>query len=384
MITSIFLIFAGAAVLATLALLTRQSMLVAYMLLGILIGPWGLVLISDTQAVRSIGEIGIIFLLFLLGLHLPPQKLVGMMKKISLIGFVSSFVFAFIGFFVARLFGYDAVSSVVIGAAMMFSSTIIGIKLLPTTVLHHQHTGEMMISVLLFQDILAILVLLVMRALSFHGDILRDVAIVSFGFPLTLVFAFLFQRFCLMWLFKRFSRIKEYMFLVSIAWCLSMVEVASLLKLSDEIGAFIAGVSLAASPISVYIAESLKPVRDFFLVMFFFSVGAMFNGNYLSVVILPALIIAILLFVIKPVVYRYLLFKVGETNQVSWEVGARLGQVSEFSIIISVVASDSGLITPSACFLIQAVTIVSFVLSSYWVVMKYPTPVSLSDKLRRD
>ena len=384
MITSIFFIFTGAAILSTAALLTRQSMLVAYMILGILLGPHGLQLVGDTEAVRGIGEIGIIFLLFLLGLHLPPQKLVGMLKKISLVGVVSSVVFALVGYTVSRLFGFSGGECIVIGAAMMFSSTIIGIKLLPTTVLHHQHTGEMMISVLLFQDLLAILVLLLLKVFSFHGSVLQDVSMVVIGFPLVLLFAFVFQRVCLMWLFKKFSRIKEYMFLVSIAWCLSMVELASMLKLSDEIGAFIAGVSLAASPISVYIAESLKPVRDFFLVMFFFSVGALFNLTYLSQVIVPAVILGFVLFGLKPIVYKYLLCKVGEAADVSWEVGVRLGQISEFSIIISVVALDSNLISAGACYLIQAATMISFVLSSYWVVMKFPTPVALSDKLRRD
>ena len=140
-----------------------------------------------------------------------------------------------------------------------------------------------------------------------------------------------------MWLFKKFSRIKEYMFLVSIAWCLSMVELAELLKLSDEIGAFIAGVSLAASPISVYIAESLKPVRDFFLVLFFFSVGALFKLSFFVSVFEPALLLAVGLFVLKPLVYRYLLVRVGETKKVSWEVGGRLGQISEFSLILSLI-----------------------------------------------
>ena len=384
MITTIFFIFAGAALFSTVALLTRQSMLVAYMILGMVLGPYGLQLINQVDAVKGIGEIGIIFLLFLLGLHLTPQKLVGMLKKISLVGVVSSLFFALIGFVVSYLFGFGVTGSLVVGAAMMFSSTIIGIKLLPTTVLHHQHTGEMMISVLLFQDLLAIMVLLILKVCTIHGSVVLDIAKVVVGFPLVLIFAFVFQRVCLMWLFKRFSRIKEYMFLVAIAWCLSMVELASFLKLSDEIGAFIAGVSLAASPISVYIAESLKPVRDFFLVMFFFSVGALFNPFYFSQVALPAVILGVVLFAVKPLVYHFLLTRVGESTSVAWEVGVRLGQISEFSIIISVVALSTSLIEAPTCYLIQAATMISFVLSSYWVVMKYQTPVALSDKLRRD
>ena len=384
LITAIFLIFAGAAVLSTVALITRQSMIVAYMLLGVIMGPWGSQLVADPDAIHNIGSIGIIFLLFLLGLHLPPQKLIGMLKKVSWVGVVSSVVFAAVGYGIAVAFGFSKADCWVVGAAMMFSSTIIGIKLLPTTVLHHQHTGEVMISVLLFQDLLAIVVLLILKVSTVGANLSNEVLMVGVGFPLVLLFAFLVERYVLMWLFRRFSRIKEYMFLVSIAWCLSLAELAMVMGLSDEIGAFIAGVSLAASPISVYIAESLKPVRDFFLILFFFAVGADFNLNYLPTVALPAVLIAVILFVVKPLTYNVLLRNVGESNEVAWEVGARLAQVSEFSLIIAFAASSAHLISPKAQYLIQATTMVSFVLSSYLVVLKYPTPVSMSDRLRRD
>lgn len=384
LIYSIFLIFAGAAVLSTLALLSRQSMLVAYMVLGVILGPSCLKLVGDSAVVRGIGDVGIIFLLFLLGLHLPPQKLVHMLRKVSILGLVSSLVFALTGFVVGVVFHFSITDSVVIGAAMMFSSTIIGIKLLPTTILHHQHTGELMISVLLLQDLIAILVLLVMHAVTAGGVMTNDLLLVVIGFPSILLFAYLFERFVLLKLFAKFNRIKEYMFLVSIAWCLSLAQLAAVLGLSGEIGAFIAGVSLASSPISIYIAESMKPVRDFFLVMFFFSVGASFELSYFSSVIVPALILMALLFFIKPASYTLLLMRVKETKQVATEVGWRLGQISEFSLIIAYVGLETKLITPAAAYLIQAATILSFVVSSYIVVMRYPTPVSLDDRLRRD
>ncbi len=381
---SLFLIFAGATVLSTFALLTRQSLLVAYMFLGLILGPFGFKLFGDSALVKGVGDVGIIFLLFLLGLHLPPQKLWQMLKKVSWVGFVSSVVFAFVGFTVAKLFGYPDGQSILIGAAMMFSSTIIGIKLLPTTILHHQHTGEVMISILLLQDLLAIVVLLCMHAMTATGNLFEDISIAAIGFPLVLAFAFFFQRYVLMRLFAKFNRIKEYMFLVSIAWCLSLSQLALYLGLSSEIGAFIAGVSIASSPISFYIAESLKPVRDFFLVMFFFSVGASFNLEYLPSVIVPSIILLVLLFIIKPATYRFLLHQVKETKQVAWEVGARLGQISEFSLIIAYVALKTRLISPEAAALIEATTILSFIVSSYWVVLRYPTPVAMSDRLRRD
>lgn len=383
LIFSIFLIFAGAAVLSTFALLTHQSMLVAYMLLGAILGPWGLQIIRDPEMIRHVGDIGILFLLFLLGLHLPPQKLWLMIKKVSWIGFVSSFLFAIIGFSVMWWFDFTIIECVVTGAAMMFSSTIIGIKLLPTTTLHHQHTGEIMISLLLLQDLLAIVVLILLRAMTLGGNIVMDVGLVVIALPALLAFAYLAERFVLRWLLSRFNRIKEYLFLLSIAWCLSLAQLAILFGLSAEIGAFIAGVSLAASPISVYIAESLKPIRDFFLVMFFFSVGALFNLDYLSVVALPALLLTIILLLVKPFTFHFLLKQVGET-QATWEIGSRLGQISEFSLIIAYVGLDYHLITDITANCIQAAAILSFMVSSYWVVMRYPTPMALSDRLRRD
>lgn len=384
LVYSIFLIFSGAAVLSTVALLTRQSMLVAYMLLGVILGPSCLKLMGDAKVVQHIGDVGIIFLLFLLGLHLPPQKLVHMLRKVSLVGIISSLIFALVGYGISLLFHYSQVESLVIGGAMMFSSTIIGIKLLPTTILHHQHTGEVMISVLLLQDLIAILVLLVLRAATIGGNVTSDISLVAIGFPITLLFAYFFERFVLLRLFAKFNRIKEYMFLVAIAWCLTLAQLAGVLGLSNEIGAFIAGVSLASSPISIYIAESMKPVRDFFLVMFFFSVGASFNLAYLGQVFLPAFILMAVLFFLKPFVYKYLLMWVKEPASVASEVGWRLGQISEFSLIIAYVGLHSKLISPAAGYLIQAATILSFVVSSYIVVMRYPTPVAMDDKLRRD
>src|SRR3990167_2833677 len=279
-IFSIFLIFSGAALLSTLALYTRQSMLVAYILLGLLLGPFGMKLINNTKIVQTISDVGIIFLLFLLGLNLPPQKLFLMLRKTVWVGVISTAIFGAVGYWVAWFSGYTMLESFVVGAAMVFSSTIIGIKLLPTTILHQQHMGEVMISVLLLQDLFAIIVLLVMHGVAAQALGLREILLVLLGFPILLVFVYSVERFVLRILLARFSRVKEYMFLVAIGWCLGVAQLSASFGLSGEIGAFIAGVSLAASPVAVYIAESLKPIRDFFLVIFFFSVGANFNLNY--------------------------------------------------------------------------------------------------------
>jgi Kef-type K+ transport system membrane component KefB len=382
---TIFLIFAGASLLSTLVLYTRQSLLVAYIILGALLGPWGLKLVSDVTVIKQVGDIGILFLLFLLGLHLQPQNLVHMLKKITWIAVVSSVLFAGVAYLIGRWFGLSEMDSWILGAAMMFSSTIIGLKLLPTTILHHQHTGELMISVLLMQDLIAILVLILINAARTGGALTwDDMILTATALPLLALVAFVTERYVLVKLFARFDRTQEYVFLLSIGWCLGLSFFSQVLGLSEDIGAFIGGVALASSPISLYIAESLKPLRDFFLVMFFVSIGATFNFGSVSQVMIPAVILSGLILLIKPVLFQWLLVRSGEKEQVAKEVGVRLGQASEFSLLVGSIAISSHLIADATANLIQATTILTFIVSSYTVVMKYPTPIALSDPMRRD
>ncbi len=164
----LFLIFAGAAVLATVALFARQAMIVAYIILGLLLGPAVFNLVPDPELIQQISDVGIIFLLFLLGLNLHPQKLITLFKSTLLTTLTACLVFGLVGGVFSLLLGLNAVDSLIVGIAMMFSSTIIGLKLLPTTILHHQHTGEIIISILLLQDIIAILALLLIKASAFE------------------------------------------------------------------------------------------------------------------------------------------------------------------------------------------------------------------------
>ena len=383
-IFSIFLIFTGAAVLAALALFARQSLLVAYILLGGLVGPWGFQLVNDPDIIREIGNIGIMFLLFLLGLNLQPAQLVRMLREAIVVTVVSSLVFGAVGFGISQAFGFSLHESVVIGSVMMFSSTIIGLKLLPTTALHHRHVGQVMISILLLQDILAIGILLVLEGFSQSGMEWKQVASLAVSLPALVIFSLLFERYVLQRLIKRFDTIQEYIFLTAIGWCLGVAQLAELLGLSHEIGAFIAGVALATNPIALFIAESFKPLRDFFLIMFFFSLGAGFNINILPDVLLPASIIALLMLACKPVVFSWLLKKSGEIGGLPNEVGVRLGQVSEFSLMIAVLALNTGAIGAKASYLIQTTTLITFIVSSYLIMLSYPTPIAVSDRLRKD
>jgi Kef-type K+ transport system membrane component KefB len=375
---SFFLIFSGAAVFASLALYTRQPLIIAYIALGACIGPYGLSLVTDTNLLADIGHVGIIFLLFLLGLDMQPQALWATLRKSTVVAMFSSAVFLAMGYAVAILFGFSQMDALIVGAAMMFSSTIIGIKLLPTTILHHRHIGELMIGLLLLQDLLAIIVLMILLSMSGETDtpVGTKLATSLLSLPLLAGGALLLVRYVLLPLITRFDRFHEYIFLLAIGWCLGVAEAASALGLSEEIGAFIAGVTIATSPISQYIAVNLKPLRDFFLILFFFAVGARFDLAMLNQVWAPALLLSVLVLGLKPVVYRFLLKGVSEKRVLAWDLGFRLGQASEFSLLIAYVAIGSALISEQASLLIQATTII--------VVLNYPSPIAISDRLRRD
>lgn len=380
----LFLIFFGASVIATIALTMRQSLIIAYIGVGLLIGPSGFELIKDPQLIENIANVGIIFLLFLLGLDLDPKELFAMAGETSLVTGISSILLLGLGYIYSLQFGFSQLEALIIGASLMFSSTIIGLKLIPTTVLHHQHTGEIIISVLLLQDIIAIVLLLVLEASAQETISVMSLTGPLIALPGLVIGCYLIEKHVLIRLIARFDRIKEYIFLLTIGWCLGVAEAAELMGLSYEIGAFIAGVSIANSPIAKYIAESLKPLRDFFLIIFFVALGANFDVSILESIWVGAIGLAILALVIKPMLYRFLLRYSKESSGRSTEVSIRLGQMSEFSLLLAVLATEMNLISDQAGFMIQFAALLTFIVSSTYVVMTYPTPIALTERLRRD
>ena len=385
LVFSVFLVFCGAALLASVALYARQSLLVAYMVVGVIAGPFGAGWVSDPFTVEAIGHLGIVFLLFLLGLNLPAAKLAQVLREALRVTLASSTAFMAAGFALARFgFGLDLQDALFVGAAAMFSSTIIGLKLMPTTTLHHRHMGEIVISILLIQDVLAIALLVTIDALSHgeagpHGALLTIVAL-----PAVAALAWLLQRLVIIPLLMRFDTIHEYVFLLAVGWCLGIAQLAHSLGLSHETGAFIAGVALATSPISLFIADSLRPLRDFFLVMFFFSLGASFDVPMFADIWWQALLLGVLMLALKPVVLGALLAREREASRFSREVGVRLGQMSEFSLLVMLLALEAALVSGEAFHIVQAATLLTFIVSAYWTMLRYPTPSSPDARLRRD
>ena len=377
------LIFAGAAIFATVFLYLKQPIILAYIGFGIAAGPWGFGLIKEPGHIEELSHIGVILLLYLLGINLKPDRLYHLFSKTAIVTFLTSLVFLAVTATAAIAFGFGFVESIIIGASLMFSSTIISLKLIPTTALHHRHTGEMMTSVLLMQDVIAIL-LIVMLTGGQGENVTFTIAMLFIKLVVLAVVAFALVRYVVNNLFLRFDIIQEYTFLLALGWGMLGAGVAQAIGLSYEMGAFIAGVAFASSPVSMIIAEHLKPLRDFFLILFFFSIGAQFNFLVTQQVLLAGVVISILIVVMKPLVFKHGFQLIGEDKKFSMELGARLGQGSEFSLLVSYSALAIGLIDLRASYLIQMVVIITFVLSTYWVVYRYRTPISSTEINRMD
>lgn len=382
-VAELALIYAGAALLATLFLLLKQPVIISYIALGVLVGPFGLKIINDTHTIEEISHVGIILLLFLIGLNLHPNKLFHLFRKTALVTTVTCLLFSLVLGGLTFLFGYKLFDSVVIGLALMFSSTVVGLKLLPSTDLHNNHIGEMMISVLLFQDILAILLVLFLK-----GDTSESIHIVFgrllFSGVLISVMCYYIVKAIILPLFRKFDVIQEYIFIVTIGWCLFVAGLANYFGLSYEIGAFIGGVTLATSPISLIISEKLKSLREFFLILFFFSIGAQFDLTILKSVWLLTLVLGTTLVIVKPFVFRRAFLFSKERENISKELGFRLGQASEFSLIVAYMAYGTAKISKQSSSLIQLTVIFTFIVSTYLVSNMYKTPIGANKEKRKD
>ncbi|MBN3039976.1 MAG: cation:proton antiporter [Candidatus Omnitrophica bacterium] len=378
------IILIGSAVLSYLAVKLKQPIIVAYILCGALLGPWGLAWIKQAEFVELVSRIGVTLLLFLAGLCLHPQKLLQLFKRASAATIVNCLVSFILAFSFASILRFRLLDSICIGLALMFSSTILTVKLLPTTALHQKHMGAVCIGVLILEDLLAIMVLALIRCFGMEGGAILNFAILLFKLILFIAILILFEQYILRKIMLQVDRLHELLFILGLAWCFGIATISNRMGLFYETGAFFAGVVLARHPISFFLSEKLKPLRDFFLVLFFFALGARLNLLVMKIVLIPALLLAGIFIMFKPWLFKRMFIWIGEEKSFAEQIGFRLGQLSEFSLLIAVLAYSLGHISIEASQLIQLVTILTFIVSSYIVVYKFPTPIGTTKSMIKD
>jgi Kef-type K+ transport system membrane component KefB len=377
---SLIVIVSG--ILSLAALFLRQPIIIAYLAGGLLIGASGFGWIHDTALLDNISLIGINLLLFLAGIVLHPRRLKELFRQTLLLTLTNSVVSLLVCTLFCRIWGFDWASAIFIALPLIFSSTILVLKLIPTTALHHKRMGAYSIAILIAQDLIAIAMLIFMGA-GHQADKWAWISLPLKGIALITI-TFLGEQYVLRRLMGWSEQFGEVLNLLALGWCLGISIAAETLGLSHAIGAFIAGVALARSPMAYFLSEGLKPFRDFFLIFFFFMLGSHINPAVAKDLFLPAICLTLIMMAVKYASFRTLFRAIGETKPFAHETGLRLAQASEFSLIVAMVAHTEGWLEDSAFQMVELVTIFSLIFSSYIVVNKLPSPLATNPKLKQD
>jgi Kef-type K+ transport system membrane component KefB len=325
------LIFAAAA--AYFAKAIRQPLIPAYIIAGIILGPLGLSMIHDTEIIHVIAEIGIIFLLFIVGIEMDLNKLKSVGWTSVIVGSLQVVLTFIAGYFIALQFlGFDSVNAVYAGLVLAFSSTMIVIKLLSDEEELNTLHGRIIIGILFLQDIFVIFALAILMGTStFSFGLIIPILIKAFTLFLI---AYLLNRFVVYRLFKFAAKSQELLFLLSLAICFIFVMISYLFGFSIAIGAFIAGITIANLPYNLDIIGRVSPLKDFFATIFFVALGLQLGIGNFAAVVKPLLIFMILILLLKPIVIFLLLSVMGYDKRNSFASAVSLAQISEFSLIL--------------------------------------------------
>lgn len=358
------------AVVALIMRALRQPLIMSYIITGILVGPSVLNLVQAREAFNSFSEIGITLLLFIIGLGMN-ASVIKSLGRVSLL--TASMLLAMVGFtghMAALILGFSNQTAIVLGLALFFSSTIIILKALSDNRETSRLYGQIAIGVILLDDVVATFALVVVAALATSGSLsFESIAVLiikalALALGLYIVGGKIMPRFG-----KFFASSQELLFLFSIAWGLVIANVFHWAGFSYEVGALFAGVALAGLPYATEMAAKLKPLRDFFIVLFFVALGETFTFGALQGSLLPAIVLSLIVMIGKPIFVMTSLGLLGYTRLTNFKAAIHLSQISEFSIILVIFAANSGLIDQRAIAVITLVALITIGISTY--LMKY-------------
>ncbi len=363
--TELSLVILLATAVSLLMKFLRQPLILGYILTGLLVGPSVLGLIDSTETFEAYSKLGIALLLFIIGLGMNVSELKKLGKVVFLITGASLLTVGTLGFTASSLMGFTRTEATIIGLALFFSSTIIIVKILSDKKEQNRLHGQIAIGVILIEDLVATFALLFIVAGQDGGLKAEDVVfLLGKGILLVSFLAFCRTR-VLPQLSKYMASSQELLFLFAIAWGFGIANLFEWAGFSIEVGALFGGVALASSPYSAEIASRLKPLRDFFVVLFFITLGESLNVTNLSAGIGPALILSAIVIILKPFTITTVAGMLGYTKRVSFKAGINLSQISEFSIVLVVLAASADLVNSNVSAIITLVAIITIASSTY-------------------
>lgn len=356
----------GVAVSAVMRLI-KQPLIIGYIITGVIVGPALLHIIDSPDSIQVFADFGITLLLLIVGLGLNPRIVREVGKIAGYIAFGKVLVVTAIGFSLARLLGYATTPAFYIGIALSFSSTIIILKLLSDKKEHNRLYGKISIGFLLIEDLIATTVLIGVSAstnggLSLHSIWVLIYKIVGLVFALTIFRALVLSR-----LKNLISRSQEFLFLFAIGWGLGIAALFKQVGFSLEVGALLAGVILAPLPFAQEAASRLKPLRDFFIVLFFVSIGSHLHVANVREVLPQAIFFSSLVLFGNPLIVMTIMGLSGYTKKTSFKTAMTGSQVSEFSLILLLLANGLGQVTENVVTLVTVIGLITIAISTYMI-----------------
>lgn len=363
------------AVLGFIAVKLRQPLIVAFIAVGILAGPAGFSLIANYAQIELLSHLGIAVLLFVVGLKLDLHIIRTLGPVALFTGFGQVIFTSLIGFLISLALGLSVVGAIYVSVALTFSSTIIIVKLLSDKGELDSLHGRIAVGFLIVQDIVVVLVMIGLTALGQAESVSNlgfDALMVLIKGILMLLVVALLMRYVIPGLLRSLAYSSELLILFAIAWAVMGASVGYVLGFSQEVGAFLAGVSLASTHYRELIAARLVSLRDFLLLFFFISLGAGLNMSILGSQVESALILSLFVLLGNPFIVMVIMGYMGYRKRTGFLAGLTVAQISEFSLILAALGFSLGHINQETVGLITLVGLVTISVSSYMILYSQP------------
>lgn len=344
--------------------LFKQPLIPAYIITGLLLGPIGLGLIKDPVAIRTLSELGIAFLLFVVGLEINIPKLKTVGPAVIFGGLLQIAAIYLVGFYVGLSLGFSQFEAIIIGLVLTFSSTMIVVKLLSDSEQIDTLHGRIALGILLIQDLVVFIALPILATLNnitviaISGTIIKLIILA--------VLAFLLGKFIFPPIFNFAAKSPELLFMSSITVLFFFTIIAHLLDFSLAIGAFLAGLSLSNLPYHHDVIGKVNPLKSFFATLFFVSLGMQLTPiplHYMKVI----LIFLAIVILAKPIILYILTSLFGYEKRTAFLTGLTLGQTSEFSLIIVTLPFVFNLISQELFSIVIFLAIITMIFTSYFI-----------------
>ena len=366
LIVDIVIIIVASLLFGVLAHKLRQSVILAYILVGILIGPYGFGLISNIKEVTSLAEIGVALLMFIIGIEFKFSTLNEVWKVSVIGGLIQIIAMVILGYLLSRTFGWPIFSSVILGMIVAISSTMIVVKLLGERGELEHISSKIMIGMLIVQDLAVIMMIFFISNFEemARGNILDILKVLGLGMG-TVTGIILIGR----WLLPKVMHLvvrtgNKEMFLLSVfAVAIGGAISTHLLGLSIALGAFIVGFLLSEAEYNLEISVMVKPLRDIFTVIFFVSVGMFINPGILLENIALVGYIILLILIGKFVMCSLPTWIFGYDGKTSFKVGMGMMQVGEFSFVMLTIGQKYGYLQPALTSSIIASALITIIIT---------------------